>query len=162
MPEPRLPKENKIYRADDPNPCSGCSNCCEYVAIEIDKPRSVEDFDEIYWYLVHRDVWVYVEENGGWFVQFNTPCDKLRYRLCGIYTARPQVCRDYHPDSCVRYGDGPPEKHLFKDEKDLFEYLKSQRPRIWKKFETRVAALAGMQPKIKMKSGRKTVVSSRV
>ena len=61
MPDPVLGVK-KAFDPNDTNPCEGCSYCCEYIAMEIDKPTTVNDFDYIFWYLIHKDVWVYVDE----------------------------------------------------------------------------------------------------
>lgn len=136
MPEPYFPGK-KILDANDPNPCSGCSNCCEYVVLEIDKPTTLKDFDQLFWYLLHQDVWVYLDHEGSWNVQFNTPCKKLDDRRCGIYTRRPYVCRGYQVDNCSRYGEGEAEKVLLTCEEDLFRYLAEKRPAMFAKFSKR-------------------------
>lgn len=132
MPEPKLP-DKRDFNPSDPDPCRGCSHCCEYIALEIDKPTSLKDFDQIFWYVLHKDVWVYMDPDGDWYVQFNTPCEKLAFHRCDYYPHRPQVCRDYEPETCVRYGDGEAEKYLFKNEHDLFDYLAKKRPAMFKK-----------------------------
>lgn len=148
MPDPVLPKAEKPFDSKDPNPCAGCSNCCEYVALEIDTPTSLSDFDNIFWYVLHKDVWIYVDDEKDWYIQFNTPCDKLVDRRCDYYPHRPQLCRDYEPENCVRYGEGEPEKYLFKNEADLFRYLEKKRPKIFDK----------MKKKFKLKDLRKKAV----
>ncbi len=81
--------------------CEHCSAaCCRYVAIEIDKPTSARDYDDIRWYLMHEGVVIFVEE-GDWFVQFRTKCKNLRAdNMCGVYETRPQICRDYKAEDC--------------------------------------------------------------
>jgi len=69
MPEPRLPKQQRTYDPKNPNPCLGCSNCCEYIATQIDRPTTIRDFDQIIWYLIHKDVWVYIDEENDWYIQ---------------------------------------------------------------------------------------------
>ena len=134
MPDPGFPGK-KEFDPKEPNPCLGCSNFCEYVSIEVDKPTTPTDFDEIIWYLVHKDVWVYVDDDGDWHAQFNTPCDKLEDQRCGYYPHRPQLCRDYEPKTCVRYGEGDAEKYLFKNEVDLYRYLAKKRPKMYDKIK---------------------------
>lgn len=133
MPEPYLPDKNRSFDPKDPNPCEGCSNCCEYMSMEIDQPKSVDDFDALVWYLLHKDVWVYIDDDTDWYVQFNTPCEKLAFRRCTYYVNRPRVCREYEPADCVRYGGGEPEKFLFKNEQDLFQWMARKRPRTFEK-----------------------------
>lgn len=42
--------------------CEGCSKCCEYIAVEIDKPETEEDFENIKWFLLHKNVKVFIQE----------------------------------------------------------------------------------------------------
>jgi len=138
MPTPKL-GILKEFDPKDKNPCQGCSYCCEYVALEIDKPNTEKDFNFILWYVIHKDVWVYVDEEAEWYIQFNTPCDKLQDdRRCGYYPERPQICRDYEAVSCSRYGGDPEEKYMFKNEKDLYDYLAIKRPAIYKKMKKKL------------------------
>ena len=84
-------------------PCERCtSKCCRYIAIEVDRPSTSRDFDQIRWYLLHDGVVVWVQD-GAWHVEFRTPCSALQSDgRCGIYDSRPQLCRDYG------YGDTSP------------------------------------------------------
>ena len=138
MADPRLPKYSKIFNPLDPNPCSGCSNCCEYIAVGLDNPSTVHDFDEILWFLLHKDVWVYVDEDNEWYIQFNTVCEKLDNRRCGYYANRPMICRKYAPKDCTRYNDDQPEKYIFKNETDLFRYMAKKRPKTYEKFKEKL------------------------
>ncbi len=80
---------------EEPVTCDGCcARCCRYVATQIDKPRSKREYDYIRWYLKHRDVNVFIDHGGGWFVEFETPCDHLDDdHRCSCYETRPQICR---------------------------------------------------------------------
>ena len=138
MPEPKLPKQKKVYDPQDLNPCQGCSNCCEYIATQIDRPTTANDFDQVIWYLIHKDVWVYVDEENDWYIQFNTVCEKLNNRRCGYYVSRPNICREYEPEHCIRYGAGESEKHLFKDEIDFFRYLAKKKPKTFQKIRKKI------------------------
>ena len=41
--------------------CHNCpAMCCRYVASEIDAPTSKREYDNIRWYLMHRDVYVFI------------------------------------------------------------------------------------------------------
>jgi len=137
MPDPVLPDKKK-FDALDPNPCSGCSQCCQYVALQIDTPTTLKEFDNILWSLVHKDIWVYIDEHDDWYTQFNTPCKKLDGMRCGYYANRPQMCRDYSPSNCARYGDEEHEKALFKNEGDLFRYLGKRRPAMLEKMAAKI------------------------
>lgn len=123
----------KAFNPKDANPCAGCSNCCEYLSLEIDKPTTPRDFDQIRWYIIHQNVWVYIDDEGDWYIQFNTPCEKLENNRCSYYPYRPHICRAYKPAECVRYSEEPAEKFLFKNELDLWKYLSRRRPAMFKK-----------------------------
>ena len=45
------------------------------VSVPLDTPEDLKDFDDMRWYIAHRDVCVYVK-NGKWFVHFNSMCKK--------------------------------------------------------------------------------------
>ena len=133
MTEPHLPTI-KSYDANHPNPCADCSNCCEYLALEIDEPTTMKDFDNILWYLLHEHVWVYVDHDNSWNIQFNTKCEKLdKSGQCGYYANRPILCREYHPKECPRHDSEPTEDLLLKNKDDLFSYLSKRRPATYKK-----------------------------
>jgi len=105
------------------NPCAGCDRCCQYVALEIDKPVTRKDFDQIRWYVLHRGVSVYIDAQRDWYIQFETKCDWLTDGVCTHYELRPQLCRDYSIETCERYGDGPGYTRLISNEADLEAYL---------------------------------------
>tara|TARA_Y100000034_G_scaffold132101_1_gene194293 strand:+ start:126 stop:521 length:396 start_codon:yes stop_codon:yes gene_type:complete len=109
--------------------CAGCSLCCEYICVEIDKPETKSDYDEIIWMLLHQNVWVYVDaEEDEWYVQFNTPCEKLQdNKLCGDHPHRPNVCRKHTQDSCEKYGEGSYFKHMFRTKDDFIKWLKENK-----------------------------------
>lgn len=81
--------------------CQRCrATCCTYMAIEIDEPETVEEFENIRWYCAHKETWVFMEEET-WYVVFNSPCDKLNADFsCSIHATRPQVCRDHEFGDC--------------------------------------------------------------
>jgi uncharacterized protein len=55
--------------------CEGCDGkCCKYVITELDIPEKEEDFDDIKWYVCHENVFVFIEEDGTWNLEFVTPC----------------------------------------------------------------------------------------
>ncbi|MDX9981999.1 MAG: YkgJ family cysteine cluster protein [Lentisphaeria bacterium] len=81
----------------EPLPCAQCNaRCCRYMAIKVDTPRTADDYDDVRWYLLHRDVRVLVDTDGIWYVAFDTPCERIgKDGRCLQYDARPQICRDY-------------------------------------------------------------------
>ena len=122
------------------NPCEGCDHCCRYIAIEIDRPRTKRDFDNIRWYLLHRNVSVMIDWEGSWLVQFDTPCEWLQEGKCSHYALRPEICREYDPAECERYCSTPAEKILLRDEKDLERYLEEREQRRLQRRSTKRAA----------------------
>ena len=76
--------------------CKICrAQCCQYYALEIDTPRSYEDFDQIKWFLVHQKTKVFVDKRK-WFLEVLNPCRYLTEdHHCEIYTHRPKICREY-------------------------------------------------------------------
>jgi len=89
------------------NKCSFCkgSTCCTYFTHQIDTPRSMEDFDMLLWQISHAHTQLYKDEDG-WFLLVNSPCLHLQTDgRCGIYTQRPQICREHSNEDCEF--DGP-------------------------------------------------------
>jgi len=84
--------------------CTTCkAYCCRYITVDLPKPVSPEDFDEIRWYVLHKNVIVYkTEDEKNWRVEFQTPCEYLDEKkyLCKHYGRRPIVCREYTTDEC--------------------------------------------------------------
>ena len=111
------------------NPCAGCDHCCRHVSLQIDTPRTKADFDNIRWYVLHKNVSVMVDWEGAWFIQFDTPCDWLVEGRCTHYALRPGICRDYDPSECERYLTKPAEKVLIRNEKDLERHLVERKAR---------------------------------
>ena len=107
--------------------CKQCTKCCRHIAIELDKPKSKADFKELIWYVMHKDVLVFVDHDNEWFVEFKTNCKALtKQRRCSIYDQRPDICRDYDPEECEKNGEGSPYKLLFKTKKDIEKYVQQK------------------------------------
>jgi Fe-S-cluster containining protein len=113
------------------NLCSGCDHCCNYVALEIDKPENEEELDQIRWFLLHKNVWVFIDHDDSWNLQFNTPCEKLDKKKCSFYEKRPQICRDYSTENCEKYGDGDSFKFLWKTLEDFEGWLKNNKSKVF-------------------------------
>ncbi|MAG10878.1 zinc/iron-chelating domain-containing protein [Candidatus Pacearchaeota archaeon] len=107
--------------------CGNCDGkCCRYVALEIDKPTDLEDFENIKWYVCHENVNVFVDIDGKWFIEFLTPCEFLgRNNECNIYDKRPKICREYSQEDCLFHNDDYGEKYTFKIVKDVEDYIKN-------------------------------------
>lgn len=125
--------------------CKLCNQCCKHVALEIDAPTTREEFEEILWYLMHKNINVYIAEGDEedyddepeeeWFIEFLTPCESLLPDgKCKIYEDRPQICGDYDPETCVEHGEGEPHKFHFSTREDFLEFLESNYPD-WREIE---------------------------
>jgi Fe-S-cluster containining protein len=102
IPVPKSGKPEEILKV-----CQDCrGTCCTYMAVELDEPTTLEEFDDLRWYCAHKDVWVF-KDDGDWYVVFNAVCGKLQDDAsCGIYEERPQVCRDHKFGECDYYMRG--------------------------------------------------------
>jgi Fe-S-cluster containining protein len=86
-----MKKNRRVFKP----PCDECgAKCCEYTAIEIGKPSTKTDYDNIRWYLSHENVFVFVDHDRKWHVEFRARCEHLSAdRNCRIYENRPRICR---------------------------------------------------------------------
>ena len=109
------------------NLCDGCDLCCRHIAVEIDKPENNKEFDQIRWFLLHQDVWVFIDNDDSWNLQINTPCVKLKAGMCEIYNKRPQICRDYSAENCERNGNGKSFKVMWKNLEEFEEWMRKNR-----------------------------------
>jgi Fe-S-cluster containining protein len=117
------------------HPCSGCGDCCSYVAIEIDAPTTNRDYDQIFWYLTHHGVSVYVDWEGDWYAEFQSMCAHLTpQRTCAIYAERPEICSAFSWEECERTTREPAARHLFRGPGEFFAWLERRRPRAWTRF----------------------------
>jgi Fe-S-cluster containining protein len=109
-------------------PCLACTQCCHYVAIEIDTPESRSDFDQIRWYLYHPGIEIYIDHDDHWNVLFHSRCVQLQPDgKCGVYEHRPHICRDYSERTCEPNTNEPAEKVLLKNADDLAEWMRLTR-----------------------------------
>jgi len=94
--------------------CEHCTGqCCKYLALPLDKPRTARDFDDMRWYLMHEGVTIFVED-GDWYIQYATRCRNLTpANLCGIHQTRPKICRQYQAGECDYAGGSYQYDHLF-------------------------------------------------
>jgi len=105
---PIAPSKNgrriKPHRDDIPpgeNLCSYCmAKCCRYFALPIDTPDCWKDFEYMRWFLLHDGATVFTED-GTWYLLVYSACKHLRDdQLCGIYSTRPMICREYKTAKC--------------------------------------------------------------
>ncbi|NQT50487.1 YkgJ family cysteine cluster protein [bacterium] len=108
------------------NICGTCDGkCCRYFALEIDKPTSKRDFEDIRWYLAHENTRVFVED-GEWHLEVQNVCRHLDGdSRCRIYDDRPAICRDHKMSDC----EGDPElefdrEHEFNSDDELAQFAK--------------------------------------
>lgn len=123
-------------RSNQVEECMECgARCCQYVALQIDDPESKSDFSDIRWYLCHKDVWVFIDHDDSWYVQFNTRCEFLKQdNTCGIYEKRPEICDKHDPSDCEVIDDAECQKFMLKTIEDLDMYLKLKGKKLsWKR-----------------------------
>ncbi|MGF1634389.1 MAG: YkgJ family cysteine cluster protein [Phycisphaerae bacterium] len=133
--------------------CDQCAAlCCRYVALPLDNPETVNDYDNIRWYLLHENLVVFVEE-GQWHLGIFTRCKHLqRDNRCGIYETRPRICREYTTDNCEYHAASFDYDHLFTSGEQLSDWYRKEFGRPLEK-QPRKA-----KPKVKkLKNGRKLV-----
>ncbi|MCL2219890.1 MAG: YkgJ family cysteine cluster protein [Chitinispirillia bacterium] len=109
------------------NRCKKCdAYCCRHVAIVIDIPMFLDDYDNIRWYLLHKNVWVSIGHDDTWTVEFKTPCRHIAGDFkCSIYPKRPRICKDYpgKGELCEGETSEPSYKKIFKNAKEFEKYL---------------------------------------
>jgi len=115
-------KGAKKEAASCPEACQAM--CCRYVTTKIDAPRTKTDWDEIYWFLCHEHVEVFIEARK-WYLLFDTPCRGLDTRSrCVIYSTRPYVCREHSSENCEYWGEEDHDKVTLRSPEDLKKYMK--------------------------------------
>jgi len=107
--------------------CDECDAlCCKHVAMEIDAPEELEDFENLKWFVCHENVNVFVDEDNIWHIEFLTPCEHLEGNKCGIYDKRPEICREHNHDECLFHaGDAYKELYTFKKIEDVEDYIEN-------------------------------------
>ena len=133
-PKPKTPAKILPFLAKQTgHPCFACSQCCAYIATQIDEPTTMKDYDHITWYLYHAGISAYIDWDGDWYLQMETRCDNLtEHGLCGIYDHRPGICKDFDWRDCESQQtpeEERPEKFLFRTTDEFFTWLETQRPR---------------------------------
>jgi uncharacterized protein len=134
--------------------CEQCAAlCCRYFGLPIDNPKTVEDFDNIRWYLMHESVVVFVEKKQ-WYLGVMTRCKNLQPdNRCGIYEERPRICREFTTDNCDFHGAEYDYEHLFTSSEQLraFAEEKLGKSMIFKPRKKKLAK------KVKQPGGKKRV-----
>ena len=113
---------------DRANQCDECSGlCCRYFALPIDTPKNKGDYDDIRWFLRHKDISVFVED-GDWYIKIENRCIYLSKNghRCKIYDKRPRICRGYRHSTCdFVEGEYDYELH-FTSAEQMEEYIKTK------------------------------------
>lgn len=108
--------------------CDECrGDCCDGMILEIPKPRTKKDYEDIRWYLYHERTHVYIDRDGDWMAEMHLPC---RHRdahggKCRIYNRRPPMCREAGHDECEMNEDDA--KVRFHTVKEYDAWLKRRR-----------------------------------
>ncbi|MFH1652865.1 MAG: YkgJ family cysteine cluster protein [Pseudomonadota bacterium] len=80
--------------------CRRCSKCCSYFCVEIDKPTTKSDFEDVAWMVAHEKVSVHVCK-GLWHLMVKNRCKHLsKNGKCKVYEKRPMICRSHDPSEC--------------------------------------------------------------
>jgi uncharacterized protein len=105
--------------------CAYCTaKCCRYFALPLDTPTEYTEYEFIRWFLLHEHATVFTED-GTWYLLVHTTCKHLQPdNRCGIYSTRPQVCRDYTTDTC-EYEDDWVYDHYFETSEQVEEYTEA-------------------------------------
>lgn len=114
--------------------CVECgAKCCRYVATQIDTPTCKRDYDNIRWYLLHKDVYVFKDHEGDWFIEFAAECKRLGTdSLCADYGHRPRVCRHHGEAGDCEFADGGNPYALRFSSCEQFEAYLDERGIDWK------------------------------
>lgn len=135
--------------------CDECAAlCCRYIALPLDNPKDVEDYDNIRWYLLHENIVVFIEDKQ-WYIGIMTKCKHLQPdNRCGIYQTRPRICRSYTTDNCDYHGGDYDYEVLFTSGEQLREYAEKKLGRPLVKVERK-----SRKPvkRVARQNGRKTV-----
>jgi uncharacterized protein len=111
--------------------CRKCdAYCCKHVAVHLEKPKSKQDYDHIRWYLLHENVWVSIDLQGDWILEFRSPCKEITKDFkCGDYENRPSICRAYPSEDelCERQTTALSYIHLFTNVTEFEKYLDSKK-----------------------------------
>ena len=103
--------------------CEEChALCCSYVMFEIDEPDSIEEFENIRWYVAHENISV-VFDDGEWMLYIKNKCSYIdENHRCSIYDKRPELCRKYDHKDCDMVADDCFDLH-FETIKDVDDYV---------------------------------------
>jgi Fe-S-cluster containining protein len=118
-----LKTKEKPRTAPDCGTCNGL--CCRHIAMHLDTPSKKGDYDNLRWFLTHKNVMVGIDHEKNWMIEMTTSCRHLRKNRCTIYAKRPRICKIFPgtEDTCEHEDPASPYKVLFHDETELEAYL---------------------------------------
>jgi len=122
-------KVNKLIQKNIPMvDCKKCGVCCSYIMVDLKEPKNKEEYDFIRWYLLHKNVVVYISNEDEWSIEFITPCKWLgSENTCTNYDKRPEICRKYHPEQCDKHiGPDKEFKHIFRTPEEFMDFIKNK------------------------------------
>ena len=93
--------------AEDFKKCRECEGqCCRSVAVKLEEPEDINDYEDFKWFIYHPGLTVYLDDEGDWHVDMPIKCRHLDAKgACKIYKDRPPVCRDYDVKDCMEAND---------------------------------------------------------
>lgn len=131
---PQFENEDEMSQSEI---CIRCSGCCNYVVLPIDKPKTKTNIDQYTWFLLHKNVQIYIDNDDSWNILFITPCTKLKANGgCSIYEKRPKICKDYSPESCSRVGKD--HKVIFETPEAMIAYIEAEKEKRKRKKKTTI------------------------
>jgi Fe-S-cluster containining protein len=106
------------------SPCRTCSaKCCQYFALQIDTPRTREDFESLRWYIAHKQTNIFFEKRK-WYLEVTTACRFLtKDRRCKIYHKRPKICREHSTVSCEHTAGEAEHEIYLRSFEELDDYI---------------------------------------
>lgn len=129
-------ESHELSPAENADLCAGCRKCCTYITVEIDSPRSAEDYDQWIWALYHEHISIFVEKPEKWYLQVDTLCGKLDARgKCSIYGSHPVLCRAYDPRTCERRYPLLDIQFVFQTGEELEAWIRERRPGHYRNLE---------------------------
>ena len=134
--------------------CRKCgAKCCRYFCFQIDEPDDYAEFDDIRWFLLHKDVSVHVDDAGDWYISIANHCKMLgRDNCCKIYETRPTICRKYEMANCDQTGGDYGYDEQFESPEDIDRYARKILGK--KAFEKARAKAWGLKTKKEKKASR--------
>ena len=103
------------------------ARCCRYLTVSVPAPRGQNDWDEFRWWLAHAGTMLTHDEEDGWMLHVQTPCQHLGPdKLCQIYEARMDACEEYDAATC-EFAENIPFELALHDEGDLADHLERKR-----------------------------------